>query len=152
MDWRQKKLRPSQSIYMKIYEKVRPKLRPKYVQTTTKEDRKLKILNFKGWYLLYKAKFWKNFKANMFIFPKIFTSPIIVPHQCSPLNLPTTSSLDLKRLLAQILFTNIFLKQKKISSFFEPDIFWDQKFFYTKKWSWSEFLCVHILINRNSLT
>ena len=26
--------------YMKIYEKVRPKLQPKYVQTTTKEDRK----------------------------------------------------------------------------------------------------------------
>ena len=23
----------------------------------------------------------------MFIFPKIFTSPIIVPHQCSPLNM-----------------------------------------------------------------
>ena len=26
--------------YMKIYEKVRPKLGPKYIQTTTKEDRK----------------------------------------------------------------------------------------------------------------
>ena len=27
-------------LYVKIYKKVRPKLRPKYVETTTKEDRK----------------------------------------------------------------------------------------------------------------
>ena len=85
--------------YMKIYEKVSPKLRPKYIQTTTKEDRKLKISNFKGLYLLNKAKggqqladfkqpahmnfefvwkirqllplFLKNCKANLFIFVKL---------------------------------------------------------------------------------
>ena len=72
---------------MKIYEKVRPKLRPEYVQTTTLEDRKFKIFNFKGWYLLYKAIFEKKIKANLFIFTQIFTPPIIVLHQCSPLRI-----------------------------------------------------------------
>ena len=40
-DWTEDRKTTTKSVqYMKIYEKVRPKLRPKYVQTTTKEDRK----------------------------------------------------------------------------------------------------------------
>ena len=58
--------------YIKIYEKVHPKLQSKYVQTTTKKYRKLKILNFQGWDLLNKAKLKKKLQIKSVYFPPIF--------------------------------------------------------------------------------
>ena len=53
-------------------QKRQSKLRAKYVQTTSKEDRKPKFSILKGLYLLYKAKFQKTKNADVLVFPLTF--------------------------------------------------------------------------------
>ena len=63
----------------KSMSKTMTKVRPNYDQ----EGQKIENLDFKGSYLLNKAKLLENYKAYLYIFTQFLAPPIIVLLQCS---------------------------------------------------------------------